>query len=461
MSIILRSDSYKSSHFLQYPPDTNYVHSYIESRGNDDGVNELVFFGLQIFLKKYLTQPITQDQIDFADKFYIAHGEPFNREGWQYILDVHQGKLPVRIDAVSEGSVVPLRNVLATIVNTDPQCFWLTSYLETSLLRAVWYGSTVATQSREIKKVIQSYFDMTSDDDSGIGFKLHDFGARGVSSGESAGIGGAAHLVNFMGSDTIEGVHTAMEYYNETDMVAFSIPAAEHSTITSWGKNCEVDAYRNMLDQFAKPNALVAVVSDSYDLMNAVENIWGGTLRRKVIDSGATVIIRPDSGDPVEMVLKTVIALDKKFGSEVNEKGFKVLHPSVRVIQGDGINIDSIKNILMSLKINSYSVDNIAFGMGGALLQHINRDTFKFAMKCSAIENTNGEIIEVYKDPITDSGKKSKRGILRLVKDDSNNYRTCKSFEVGDQVEALNTVFLNGEITKEYTFSQVRNSAKL
>jgi len=201
-------------------------------------------------------------------------------------------------------------------------------------------------------------------------------------------------------------------------------------------------------------------VTDSYDLFNAVENIWGGELKQEVLDSGAPVIVRPDSGDPVAMVLTTVRLLDDKFGSTENNKGFRVLNPAVRVIQGDGICYETISQILFTLKLNGYSVDNVAFGMGGALLQHVNRDTFQFAMKCSAIIKKDGEIVEVYKDPITDQGKKSKRGILRLVKDDFGGYRTCRDFEVGDQQEILKTVFLNGKVTKEYSFTEVRENAE-
>ncbi len=264
-NILLKTDSYKASHWLQYRPGTEYISSYIESRGGK--WDETVFFGLQIFLKEYLTTPITQEMIDEAAEFWSAHGEPFNKDGWEYILKKHGGMLPVRIQAVPEGTVVPTSNVLVQVVNTDPKCFWLTSFLETALLRAVWYPTTVATNSYQCKKLIWNALEKSSDDPSGeIGFKLHDFGARGVSSGESAAIGGAAHLVNFLGSDTVEGILCARKYYNES-MAGFSIPAAEHSTMTSWGgEEGEIDAMRNMLRNFAKPGSLVAVVSDSYDI---------------------------------------------------------------------------------------------------------------------------------------------------------------------------------------------------
>ena len=456
-NILLNTDSYKVSMFKQYPAGTTGVYSYIESRGGR--YDETVFFGLQAFIKEYLLDPITQADIDVASEILATHGEPFNREGWQYILDQHGGFLPVVIRAVPEGTVVPVKNVLATIENTDPKCFWLTTYLETALLRAVWYPTTVATQSKSIKKVILDYLEKTGDP-STINFKLHDFGARGVSSLESAGIGGAAHLVNFMGSDTISGVLYAREYY-DAGIAGFSIPAAEHSTITSWGRDGEVDAYRNMLNQFATTGSIVAVVSDSYDIFNAAANLWGEELRQQVIDSGATVVIRPDSGDPLLICRQLVQILDKKFGSTVNEKGFRVLN-NVRLIQGDGVNEQTIRMILGDFMAHGYSADNIAFGIGGALLQQIDRDTQKFAMKCSAMSRVTDfgdEVwIDVQKDPITDPGKKSKAGRVTLYRERNGTYYSG----VEDwPTPVLETVFENGKLVKTYTFEEVRaNSNK-
>jgi nicotinamide phosphoribosyltransferase len=398
-SIILNTDSYKTSMFKQYPAGTTGVYSYIESRGGR--YDSTVFFGLQAFIKEYLLEPITQEDIDLADSVLTAHGEPFNRNDWEYILTQHTGYLPVVIRAVPEGTVVPTKNVLATIENTDPKCFWLTTWLETALLRAIWYPTTVATQSKYIKTVILDYLERTGDP-STIDFKLHDFGARGVSSMESAGLGGAAHLVNFMGTDTLTAVLCARKYY-KSDIAGFSIPAMEHSTVTSWGRDGEVDAYRNMLNQYAKPGAIVAAVSDSYDVYNAASKLWGEELRQQVIDSGATIVIRPDSGDPVEINRKLIEILGEKFGYTKNEKGFKVLN-NVRLIQGDGVNELTIRSILGAFMAMGWSADNIAFGMGGALLQQIDRDTQKFAMKCSSA-CIDGKWVNVQKDPITDSSK--------------------------------------------------------
>ena len=398
-NIILNTDSYKTSHWLQYPPGTQYVFSYIESRGGD--YEQTLVYGLQIFLKEVLSKGVTQEDVNQAEKVLTAHGVPFNKEGWEYIVNEHDGKLPVRIKSVPEGTVVPIKNVLLTIENTDPKCFWLTSYLETALLRAFWYPTTVATVSWRIKQLIKKYMVETGGDLTGLPFKLHDFGARGVSSQESARVGGSAHLANFMGTDTIAGTICAMEIYN-TEMPAFSIPAAEHSTITCWGKENEEAAFRNMLEQY-KSNGILAVVSDSYDIYNAAEELWGKKLRQEVIDSGAIVVVRPDSGHPATVVSNLLEILDSKFGSVINDKGYKLLN-NVRIIQGDGINENSIKEILEKAKGLGYCADNLAFGMGGALLQHMDRDTQQWAMKCSAM-CINGQWRDIYKDPVTDSGK--------------------------------------------------------
>ena len=448
---ILDTDSYKTSHYLQYPPDTQRVFSYLESRGSERNWDETLFFGLQYILKEYFEEPITYEEFYEASAIVPKHGVPFNQEGWQRLIEKHRGRLPLRIRAVPEGSIVPTYNALMTVENTDPEFYWLTSYFETQLMR-LWYPITVATQSYYLKKLIFSYLEKTSDDPaSEIHFKLHDFGARGVSSAESAAIGGAAHLVNFQGTDTIVALRLLRDYYSH-EISAYSIPAAEHSTITSWGRENETEAYRNMLKVYAKPGNLIAVVSDSWDIYNAVENIWGEALRQEVIDSGATVVIRPDSGDPIEVVSKVTNLLAERFGTTENSKGYKVLN-NVRVIQGDGVNPDSIAAILENLAAQGFSATNIAFGMGGALLQKVDRDTLKFAFKCSAIER-NGVWQDVYKDPVTDSGKRSKRGRLDLVKSEDDagglQYETVRLEDIqrddAARSTAMRTVFQDGEL---------------
>ncbi len=458
-NIVLNTDSYKVSHYLQYPPGTSEIFSYIESRGGR--YPHTVFFGLQMFLKDYLSKAVTHQQIDVARDFLVQHmpGVAFNEEGWRYIVDQHQGQLPIRIKAVPEGCVVPVSNVLLTVESLDPKVAWIAQHIEAALMRAIWYPTTVATQSWSIRKNLQAWLDLSADSDEGLPFMLHDFGARGVSSYESAAIGAAAHLVNFMGSDTIPGALAAQAYYS-ADMPAFSIAASEHSTITSWGQENEAEAYKNMLAQFAKPGSVVAVVSDSYDIYHAVENIWGNELKQQVINSGATIVIRPDSGDPVEVVNQLLKIAHKAFGANRNKKGYWVLN-YVKIIQGDGVNEDSINAILQRITDEGYAADNLGFGMGGALLQQLDRDTQKFAQKVSAI-NVNGSWRDVYKDPVTDKGKMSKRGRLTLAINrqtgDFKSVRTDQAFPEGYE-NALTMVFQNGVMTAETTFDEIRARA--
>lgn len=466
---ILKTDSYKFSHFAQYPRGAEYVSSYIEARGSQiPGVDEVVFFGLQAFINDVLMTPVTQDHLNEAIEFCNAHGVPLNAEGWQIIIDDHDGYLPIEIRAVPEGTPVPLGQLMASVVNLDPRLPWVTSYVETLLLSYVWYGSTVATLSREMKKVIKKYLDQTSDNaDAVLPFKLHDFGYRGVAAG-AAGLGGAAHLINFSGTDTVAGIEFAQKHYG-AGMVGFSIPASEHSTMTSWGQDSEFEAYRNMVDAYAKPGAIFACVIDSYDTFEAID-MWldqdklvGGSLLDIVKSRGATVVLRPDSGDPVEMPVDVVMYLLEKVGYTVNKKGYKVLPDHVRVIQGDGIDINDIKEILAILEENDISAENITFGMGGGLLQKVNRDTFKFAMKASAIQ-INDVWRDVQKNPSSDRSKKSKAGNLTLLRK-GDVFKTVRVEEVLSHLEnnwsyALDQVYHKRPMTS-YTFDEVRKNAEI
>ena len=469
-NICTMSDSYKATHWKQYPKGTTKVYSYLESRGGK--FNNTLFYGLQYFIKKYLAgQVVTEDKIQRAKKLWDAHLGPglFNESGWRHILTQHGGKLPIKIKAVPEGTAVPTSNVLVTVENTDDQVPWLTNYIETLLLQ-VWYPTTVGTLSREIKKVLIKYLQKTTsytkEEIKGIvNFMLHDFGYRGVSSVESAGLGGSAHIINFMGTDTVAAIEMAQEFYNTNNILAFSIPASEHSTITSWGEPNEVKAMENMLDQY--PTGLVACVSDSFDIIKACGMYWGGVLRTKILQRDGRLVVRPDSGDPVQTLKQVFNILWNRFGGTTNEKGFKVLDPHIRVIQGDGVNYESIIEILDMMVAEGYSVENIAFGMGGALLQKVDRDTQKFAFKCSSII-INGEEADVQKNPIeidekgnrVQSFKKSKAGRLKLMKDTEGNFYT-QEHSHDEEGDCLITVFLNGDILKEWTFEEIRERAEL
>jgi nicotinamide phosphoribosyltransferase len=461
-NIIILTDSYKVTHWKQYPKSSEIVYSYLESRGGLFDVT--VMFGLQYIIMKYLEgQVITKEKIDEAETFFTAHlGDKslFNREGWEYILNVHGGRLPIKIKAVPEGTVVNTHNVLITVENTDPKCYWLTNYIET-LLVEVWYPITVATLSYHIKQIIMKYL-METGDPSLIDFKLHDFGFRGVSSVESAGIGGCAHLVNFKGSDTMAALVIARDYY-DCQMAGFSIPASEHSTITSWGREHEDDAMENMLIQYKGKRACV---SDSFDIFTACGTIWGQKLKDKILQLDGDLVIRPDSGNPLDVIPQVLDILGDRFGTTINSKGYKLLHPKIRIIQGDGVDITSIEAILEMMKQKGWSADNIGFGSGGALLQKLNRDTQKFAFKCSAIR-INGKWNDVYKEPITDVGKNSKRGRLKLIQSCGENYKTYYQTLNQDAPhfytqlrDQLVDVFENGKMLNITTLDQIRERIK-
>ena len=450
------SDSYKVTHWKQYPPGTTKIFSFFESRGG--AFPDVTFYGLQYYLKRYLSgRIVTPENVEEAAEDFEAHfgtGGAYNRAGWDRILTVHGGRLPVVIKAVAEGTNVPTRNVLMTVENTDPELPWVTNYVET-LLSMVWYPSTVATQSRYMRKRVLKYLEETGDP-SLIDFKVHDFGFRGSTSVESAGIGASAHLVSFKGTDTFQGLRVAKKYYGEP-MAGFSIPAAEHSTITSWGRENEKEAYANMLTAF--PTGLVAVVSDSYDVFYACKNIWGKELKEAVLARDGVLVVRPDSGYPPDVVLRVLQILGDAFGYAENAKGYKVLNPKVRVIQGDGIDYEMLDKVLVAMKINGWSADNIAFGSGGGLLQKMDRDTQKFAFKCSATE-VGGAWRDVMKDPITDPGKRSKAGRLALVRE-NGMYRTVREEEaarLGLENELV-PVFKDGELLADQSFAEIRNRA--
>ena len=361
-SFIRKTDSYKVTHFPQYPDGTTQVSSYFESRGGY--FDATTFFGLQYILMKHLCgKVINLEDIKKWERRFARHfgnRKLFNKAGWLHILEKHGGKLPLHIKAIPEGTTVPISNALMTIDNTDPEVPWLTNYAE-SVLSHVWYPMTVATNSRAMRAMIFQNLVETGDP-SGIDFKVVDFGYRGSTCDEAAAIGGSAHLVSFMSTDNLAAIELLDDYYG-APMAGFSIPASEHSTMTSWGREREVDAYRNMLTRY--PTGFVAVVSDSYNVYHACKNLWGKELKRMVMDRQGVLVIRPDSGDPRETLPKILKIVGDAFGYEKNKKGYKVIAPCVRLIQGDGINYQSTGEIIAVLKRRHWSGDNLAFGSGG------------------------------------------------------------------------------------------------
>ena len=461
-NICLTADSYKMGHWNQYPAGTEKVYSYFECRKGAKFA-ETPFFGLQYIIKNHLEGVVvTREKIENAAKLCKAHfgsEKYFNREGWEYILNNYDGKLPVVIKAVEEGTVVPINNVLMTIENTDNKCFWLTNYLET-VLSQVWYSTTVAALSREVKVNIKEYLDLTSDGGL-LNFGLHDFGFRGASSWESAGIGGAAHLINFLGTDTVVAMEVAVNYYNANlDNLAYSVAATEHSVMTALGKNGEEQVVENLLNEY--PTGILSVVSDSYDIYNFVDYIVGQKFRDRIKNRKGVFVVRPDSITPThptpeaEMVW-IIDTLWDHFGGTVNSKGYKLLTPCVRVLWGDGIDIEGIKKILYAVTKAGFATENIAcFGMGGGLLQKVNRDTQRCAFKCSA-QYRDGRWYDIQKNP-KDVSKASKKGKLKLIKVDGE-FETVGENDPGE--DYLKVVFTNGVLVKEIDFDTVRKNAAL
>ncbi|CAB1353582.1 unnamed protein product [Coregonus sp. 'balchen'] len=396
------------THYKQYPPNVSKVYSYFECRRKKGGAqfNEIVFFGLQYLLKKYLSgRVITEEKIQEAKVFYQMHFRQtvFDEEGWRKVLEKYDGRLPIRIKAVPEGKIIPRGNVLFTVENTDPDFFWLTNYIETMLVQ-MWYPISVATISREFKKILAKHLKATSGS-------------------------GAAHLVNFYSTDTVAGLLMAQRYYG-CPMAGFSMPAAEHSTIISWGRSREKEAFESLLDQF--PTGPVSVVSDSYDIFKACRHIWGDKLKERVIK-----------------------ILEECFGCSLNSQGFKVLPSYLRIIQGDGIDLNSVDEILEKLSDEGWSAENVFFGCGSALLQKLNRDTLNCAFKWMRTK------MDVYKQPVTDPSKGSKRGLLSLRRNSDGFIETVERGVGKPEEDMLVIVFENGSIMQEYTLEEIRKNARL
>jgi len=455
-SPVFDTDSYKLSHFTQYPDGTQNVSSYIEARRPWGDVDYVLFFGLQIELAQLRGEVIRQEDLDEAVPFLADHGFTINAAGWQHIIDAHGGRLPIEIDALDEGVLAPVCVPQLRIRATDPACNWLVSYLETRLLRAVWYASTVATVSHYVLGRIREKMTITDGESAGAEFKLHDFGARGASSFEAAAIGGSAHLVSSFGTDTAPALGLARNIYGAA-MAGFSIPASEHSTMTALGEEGELKQFERMLDNH--PTGLVACVSDSYDLFRAVNDYWGDALKDRIMGREGTLVVRPDSGEPTEIVPAVIEALIDKFGCTVNAQGYRVLPDQVRVIQGDGVNPRSIVAIMDALIERKIAVSNVAFGMGGALLQKVDRDTFGYAMKASAIQ-IEDTWHDVFKDPKTAKGSKtSKRGIQGAVIGPDGRLTACRASEIPDGLDQLRPVFRDGQILRRHRFDEIRARA--
>jgi len=472
--IVGDTDGYKLGMIPQYVPGADMMVSYFEARG---GIRDRVLnFGADLIAKEYFLQRLTRKQannmIAWSKKYLNNNVTEDLKIALDAVVNELGGRIPIRIRNAPEGLMIPVKNVLLTIETTIPGEKWfsLVTYFETKLVR-VWSPMTVGTTTYYIRQAILAGLNKSSDDPAAeIDYKFVDFGSRGVGGGEVAAFAGAAVLVNSRASDTIIAIHAVEIAYGDP-MAANTIPATEHSTTGTHGRDGEINLVKQMFDAYAIPGGMFATVADTYDLMYFIRVI-APLFKERLIESGATWVFRPDSGDAIKTPIQCVVELEKVFGTTMNTKGYKVLN-NVRVIQGDGIVPEQITEILDGLMALGYSASNMAFGMGGGLLQKNNRDTHKFALKCSAVR-VNGVWQDVYKDPAvydedwnkleTTSFKASKRGRLELLYNSvTDEYKTIRLEEIpndmGDWEPLLETVLEDGYMIRNVSFDEVRRNS--
>lgn len=482
-NLVADADTYKNSHPSAYPTGLDGIFSYIEDRQGAKFDCSLVF-GFQYFIKRYLARGITRLDIDEAEALAAEQGVPFDRDRWDHIVKEHGGDLPLRIRVIPEGSLVNVGNLLAAIEPTDPKCAWLPGHIETVFLNS-WAPRACATQSFYAKLIIGDFLARTTDPETVeayLKFMLHDFGARGVTCPEQAGVMGMAHLVNWWGTDTIAAMRYARRFYPEhtankkREPIAFSVPALEHATVLSFGPGWEneLTAMRHALGTFAKRGfKVVSCIADTNNVWKLIKEGFCGELLEEIqalhAEYGLKVVIRLDSGNPIETVPRALNLIkeclgttnDRKTGCWVNSKGFLMLPDFFGVLQGDGVGLASIGDILGATAAKGWSVANIVFGWGGENLHKgVNRDTQRTAMKPSQVR-VNGVTIDVSKKPIDDPYKRSKEGRLDVYRDENGDYHTVKLVPGVDSLpnSVLVEVFRDGVVTAEWSFSEVRERA--
>ncbi|KAJ1794942.1 hypothetical protein LPJ59_004432, partial [Coemansia sp. RSA 2399] len=414
----LLTDSYKATHFAMYP-EMQKATAYAEFRQGFDGDADdqrMVFYGMRYILEQYVSRQWTQRDIDLAEGFFKTHNAgygafPFPRALFEQFVQTNNGYFPVRIDAMAEGSVVYPHTPVVQMTALNAYAPLIT-YLETVLLMS-WYPSTVATISFRSRQAIEESYVQTVDDDAWgtLDSRMHDFGFRACTCVEQSMVGGAAHLLAFDGSDTMSAAYYVQYVLNEGRPVATSIPATEHSVMTA--HRSDLHAVLRTIESFG--DGVYACVMDSYDYVRALAEVLPAVAQRK-LERGGFLVIRPDSGDQIDAVLQGLRAADKVFGSTVNAKGFKVIR-GASVIQGDGVTPATLRQILAAVRDAGFSAQCVGFGMGGGLLQKINRDTMSMAIKISSLVYADGEARDIMKSPKTGLEKASLPGTFVVVAD--------------------------------------------
>ena len=487
MNPLMSIDFYKADHRRQYPEGTEYVYSNFTPRSSrlanvfanfDDRV---VFIGLQVYIKRVLQD---QWQPEFFNKpkekvlaKYKRRMDTSLGEGavpMDHIEELHDlGYLPLQIKALPEGSRVNIKVPMFTVVNTRPEFFWLTNYIETSISSEVWKPCTTATIAYEYKRLLTDYADKTGAPKDTIAIQAHDFSSRGMSGAEDAALSGLGHLASFMGTDTVAAIDYAEDFYGAQEVVGVSVPATEHSVMCMGTKDSEIDTFKRLINDLY-PTGIVSIVSDTWDFWKVITEyaveLKDDILNRQPNAIGlAKTVFRPDSGDPVKVICGdpdaaiespeykgAVECLWDIFGGTETAEGYKLLNERVGLIYGDSITLERAEAILSQLEVKGFASTNIVFGVGSYTYQYLTRDTFGFAMKATWGQ-VDGESREIFKDPITDKGeKKSAAGLLR-VEPTANGFELFDRQSAEDEKRgALETVFLDGKLVKENTFEQIR-----
>jgi nicotinamide phosphoribosyltransferase len=475
----LLTDFYKVGHPFQYPEKTTLVYSNLTARKSRlVNVNEMVFFGLQYFMKEYLVEYFNEsffqqpkEKVINEYKRRISSALGGDLPTYIHIEKLHDlGYLPIEIKALPEGSKVPMRVPCLTIVNTLPDFYWLTNFLESLLSAVIWQPCTSATIAHEYRKLLDKYAIETGMPLDFVQWQGHDFSFRGMSSLESAILSGMGHLLSFSGTDTIPAID-ALEYYyhanSDKELIGGSVPATEHSVMCSGAKDGELETFKRLISE-VYPNGIVSIVSDTWDLWKVCTE-YLPQLKQDILARDGKVVIRPDSGDPVLIICgnpngKTgaerkgvVELLWDVFGGTITDKGYKLLDSHIGAIYGDSINIDRATRICENLKTKGFA-SQVVFGIGSYTYQYNTRDTFGMAMKATYVE-IDGEAREIFKSPITDDGTKVSATGLLSVKKENNKFVLQDKVSWNEEKNSdLKTVFLNGKIIKEFTLQEIREN---
>ncbi len=472
-------DFYKADHRRQYPEGTTLVYSNLTPRSSRiAGVDEVVFFGLQYFIKEYLirqwdeqffAQPKERILAQYQRRMDTSLGP--NNIGTAHIAALHDlGYLPLEIKALPEGSNVPLRVPMLTIRNTKPEFFWLTNYLETVLSNVLWKPCTSATTALRYRKVFDQYADETVGYRDFVQWQGHDFSMRGMSGMEDACLSAAGHLLSFTGTDTIPAIDFLEEYYGadaDEELIGGSVAATEHSVMCMGTMNGEISTFRRLIEE-VYPSGIVSIVSDTWDFWRVVTEFLP-TLKKQILNRDGKVVIRPDSGDPVKIICGdpdapidspeqkgAIECLWEIFGGSITPIGYRLLDPHIGLIYGDSITPERQVAILKGLKDKGFASFNVVLGIGSFTYEYVTRDTFGFAMKATYGE-VNGQGRNIFKDPKTDNGaKKSAKGLLKVEMRESG-YELVDGVSWDEERQgALEVVYRDGELLREEELRQIR-----